>query len=160
MQQQVTEQTPLRASLTPYIDDLWGCRSVLQTKVVGTCEAVMVIKTWVILAKSEYILSTQAADEGQTISLERVRGLQTQASMARRQHILVLCVAALLLAAGHSAADADAAAAVAAAAATPTVPQTSDKVALTEADSVRVSEQSSREKVGVPLQSPCEARQM
>ena len=77
--------------------------------------------------------------------------------MARRQHILVLCVAALLLAAGHSAADADAAAAVAAAAATPTVSQTSDKVASTEADSVRVSEQSNREKVGIPKQAPCEA---
>lgn len=60
----------------------------------------------------------------------------------------MLCVAALLLAAGSSAADANAAAAAAAAAATPDTPQTSDKVASAQpASSVRVSEQTQREKV-------------
>ncbi len=68
--------------------------------------------------------------------------------MARPQHILALCVAALLLAAGSTAADTDAAAAAAQAAATPVVPQTSTNVASAEPDSsVRVSQQTAREKV-------------
>ena len=69
--------------------------------------------------------------------------------MARRQHILALCAAVLLLAAGSSAADADAAAAAAAqAAATPAVPQTSTNVASADPDgSMRVSQQTAKEKV-------------
>ena len=69
--------------------------------------------------------------------------------MAGRQHILALCVTALLLTAGCSAADADAAAAAATqAAASPAVPQTSANVASADPDSsVRVSQQTAREKV-------------
>lgn len=68
--------------------------------------------------------------------------------MARLQHILALCVAAFLLATGSSAADADAATAAAQAAATPIVPQTSTNVASAIPDSsVRVSQQTAREKV-------------
>ena len=68
--------------------------------------------------------------------------------MARRHHILALCLAALLLAAGSSAADTDAAAAASQAAASPTVPQTSSNVASADPDSsVRVSQQTAREKV-------------
>ena len=77
--------------------------------------------------------------------------------MARPQHILALCVAALLLAADSSAADADAAAAAAQAAATPVVPQTSTNVASADPDSsVRVSQQTAREKVSLAnCKKPC-----
>ena len=68
--------------------------------------------------------------------------------MARRQHILVLCVAALLLTAGCSADNAsDAAAAAAQAAATPDIPQTSTNIAQADPDGVTVAQQSNREKV-------------
>jgi hypothetical protein len=68
--------------------------------------------------------------------------------MARRQHLLVLCVAALLLTAGCGADNAsDAAAAAAQAAATPDVPQTSTNIAQADPDGVTVAEQRNREKV-------------
>lgn len=68
--------------------------------------------------------------------------------MAKRQHILVLCVAALLLTAGCNADDAsDATAAAAQAAATPDVPQTSTNIAQADPDGVTVAQQSNREKV-------------
>ena len=68
--------------------------------------------------------------------------------MARRQHILALCMAALLLTTGSSAENVDAATAAAKAAATPIVPQTSTNIASADPDSsVRVSQQTAREKV-------------